>query len=155
MGDIMGLMKSIIKNFSKSKQKNEEEQYFKRKRYKKEEIFAEFEKIETINKTINLDITSDETLELHVSDKQTITRDFIKEILAEIPIFDDYVQDFCELNYKKSSYSAKNYMVALAWISIEQDKVTMRYWGECVNIELEAIFVKNNSEWENKDIYYR
>lgn len=154
MGDIMNILKSLIKRFSKSNQKIKEEQYFKRNRYKKEEILDVFEKIETIDKTINLDITSDETLEMHVDEKQAITRDLIKEILAEIPIFDNYIQDFCELNYNKSSYSAKNYMVSLAWISIEQEKVIMRYWGEYVNIELEAIFIKKNLKWENKDIYY-
>gem|GEM_PF-6353669 len=138
----MDILKSLIERFSKSKQKIKEEQYFKRNRYKKEEILDVFEKIETIDKTINLDITSDETLEMHVDEKQAITRELIKEILAEIPIFDNYIQDFCELNYSKSSYSAKNYMVSLAWISIEQEKVIMRYWGEYVNIELEAIFIK-------------
>ena len=103
---------------------------------------------------MNLDISFNDAIEIYLYDKQVISRDLIKEILAEILMFDNYVKDFCELNYKKSSFRAENYIVAFSWVSIEQNKVVMRYWGEYVNIELEAVFVKNNFVWENKDIYY-
>lgn len=148
MSDIINL--EIIE----SEKKIKEEKYFKRDRYIKEDILAKFEKIETINKIMNLDISFNDAIEIYLDDKQVISRDLIKEILAEILMFDNYVQDFCELNYKKSSFRAENYIVALSWVSIEQNKVVMRYWGEYVNIELEAVFVKNNFVWENKDIYY-
>lgn len=132
----------------------EEEKYFERDRFIQEDILAKFEKIENIDKIMYLDILFDDKLEIHVNDKEEITRDFIKEILSKLPIFDNYVQDFCERNYKRRSFDVKNYMVALSWISIEQNKVIMRYWGEYVNIELEAIFIKNKLEWENKEIYF-
>ncbi|WP_027625627.1 hypothetical protein [Clostridium lundense] len=145
---------NINLKITKSGTKSKEENYFKRNRFIKEDILAKFEKIETIDEIIYLDILFNDELEIYLNDKQEITRDLIKEILAEIPTFDNYVQNFCELNYNKSSFDARNYMVALSWISIEQNKAVMRYWGEYVNIELEAIFIKNNLGWENKDIYY-
>jgi hypothetical protein len=121
-----------------------DEKYFKRDRYNKEVILEAFEKIETINKIFDLDISSDNSVEIHL-DEEEMSIDLIKEIISEIPAFDNYVQDFCELIAERSSYGTRNYMVALAWMKIEQNKVLMGYWGEYVNIELRAIFVKNNS----------
>ncbi len=148
------MSRNINLEITKSGANLEEEKYFERDRFIQEDILAKFEKIENIDEIMYLDILFDDELEMHVNGKEEITRDFVKEILAKIPDFDNYVEDFCELNYKRSSFDAKNYIVALSWISIEQNKVIMRYWGEYVNIELEAIFVKNNLEWENKDIYF-
>lgn len=145
---------NINLEITKSGANLEEEKYFERDRFIQEDILAKFEKIENIDEIMYLDILFDDELEMHVNGKEEITRDFIKEILSKLPTFDNYVQDFCEFNYKRSSFDAKNYIVALSWISIEQNKVIMRYWGEYVNIELEAIFVKNNLEWENKEIYF-
>ena len=130
-----------------------EENYFKRNRYVKEDMLVEFEKIETINKIFYLDISQNDNLEIHVHEE--INRDFIKEVISEIPTFDNYVQDFCESNSKMSKFAPGNYRVSLAWISIEQNKVVMGYWGEFVNIELRSMFVKNNSVWENDDIYWQ
>lgn len=143
----------IFRN-NESGAKMEEGKYFERNRFIQEDILAKFEKIDNIDKIMYLDILCDDELEIHLNSEQEITRDLVKEILAKLPTFDNYVQDFCELNYKKSSFDAKNYVVALSWISIEKNKVVMRYWGEYVNIELEAIFIKNNLEWENKEIYF-
>ena len=130
-----------------------EDSAFKRNRYIKEFILTEFKKIETIDKVFYLNITLDDELEVHI--KEEIPRGMIEDIIAEIQMFDNYVQDFCELNSKKSTFGDSNYMVDLAWIQIEPNKVVMGYWGKFVNIELRAIFIRNNLVWENEDIYWQ
>lgn len=127
----------------------------KTNRYLREDILEAFENIESIDKVITLEIPSIDTLEIYLDEKHTIDRDFIKEVLSQIPLFDDTIQEFCKINSERSSFGYRNYVVDLSWISIEPNKVIMRYWGRYVNIELEAIFEKSNITWENADIYYR
>jgi hypothetical protein len=95
----------------------------------------------------------DDELEIHI--KEEMPKGMIEDIIAEIQMFDNYVQDFCELNSKKSTFGDSNYMVDLSWIEIEPNKVIMGYWGRFVNIELRAIFVRNNLVWENENIYWQ
>ena len=130
-----------------------DEQYFKRNRYIKDEILTAFEKLEAIDKIFYLDISKDDIVEIHLDEE--VTRDLLVEIISKIQEFDNYVQDFCELNSVRGSFSYANYMVLLSWMKIEQNKVIMGYWGERVNIELRTIFVKNELVWENKEIYYQ
>lgn len=68
---------------------------------------------------------------------------------------DNTVQKFCKNSFEQGKFDIRNYMVSLAWITFEIDKVVMGYWGEFVNIELRAIFSIKNGMWEKIDIYYQ
>ena len=78
------------------------------------------------------------------------------QVLSYIDDFDAIVQDFCKESYDASSFDMKNYMVVLAWISIESEcKIIMGYWGEYVNIELRAVFERKENLWKKVDLYFQ
>lgn len=131
-----------------------DKQHFERNRYIKEDFLTEFEKIKTLDKIIRLSISSIDAFEIYIADEE-IAKKFITEVIAEIPNFDNFVQDFCERNSEMTNLGYKNYRVGLSWLSIEQNKVSMGYCGEYVNIELRVIFVKNDLKWGNEDIYWQ
>ena len=126
---------------------------FIRNRYLKEYLLNEFTKIDSIEKVFYSNLTEDNELEIHVNEE--ISKEILKDIIAEIQTFDNYVQDFCEFSSKRSNNDDKAYMVDLSWIKIEPNKVVMGYWGSRVNIELRAIFVKNKLGWKNEKIYWQ
>lgn len=86
-----------------------------------------------------------------------VERDELEEILSRIADFDGVVQGFCEevCQKQRGVYGAENYLVGLAYITVGPGRVTMRYWGMCVNIELQAVFVKKGSGWEPEALYYQ
>lgn len=127
-------------------------QYFKRNRYNSDIFINELSKNKVLDDTLFFNI-DDEEIEVYL-DEQVKNREYIKEVLNNIEYIDNYVQSYCEENFIKGNYNFKIYAVALSWIDIKKDKVTIRYWGEYVNVELETIFIKVDNEWIVKDIYY-
>lgn len=93
--------------------------------------------------------------EIEIEKSDGIEETFLLEVLSQVEDFDNTVQKFCMNNYQPERQNANNYKVGISWISIEEDRVEIGYWGEYVNIELRAVFAKKNGNWETIDIYYQ
>ena len=121
---------------------------FERNRYTNDSFINELMKVTVLEDTLNLN-----DIEIYLNE-EVKNREYLKEVFSNIEYIDNYVQDYCEENLKKGKLGFKAYAVELSWIDIERDKVTIRYWGQYVNVELEVIYVKLNNEWMVEDIYY-
>lgn len=121
---------------------------FERNRYTNDSFINELMKVTVLEDTLNLN-----DIEIYLNE-EVKDREYLKEVFSNIEYIDNYVQDYCEENLKKGKLGFKAYAVELSWIDIERDKVTIRYWGQYVNVELEVIYVKLNNEWMVEDIYY-
>lgn len=72
-----------------------------------------------------------------------------RSLLAQIRALDNLVQDSCKADFEKSDYHVRNFLLYLAYIEIKDNEVSLRYFGERVNTEWDAIFRENNSgNWE-------
>ncbi|MBP3459618.1 MAG: hypothetical protein J6K58_10445 [Lachnospiraceae bacterium] len=79
----------------------------------------------------------------------------ITRFWSQITEIDNNIQCFCREAFEKGTYDIDNYIVSLQWVSVGENKVTMGYWGDHVNIELRAVCVYKNMQWEISDIYYQ
>ena len=133
----------------------EYEQYFKPDRYDKDELLAALDNAQTC---VNSLIIGDIEISGNIADAE-----WVREDVARISEFDREVQSFCSKacaehcrNVKSCQLSeeVKPYQVELSWLSLDENSVTVGYWGECVNIELRAVFALNDGEWKMTEIYY-
>lgn len=107
------------------------------KKYKTGQVFL----IESVESDFSIEIDGFET----------VNTDFLTDILYHIEEFDQTVQNFCKKYYE---IDFRNYKVTLEWISIEKNEATLGYFGDYVNIELIAVFKKEEKQWYIADICY-
>lgn len=82
----------------------------------------------------------------------------VLRFLQRVAEYDNMVQDFCANSFQAGKHDAKNYEVSLAWIDFEDagsQKAVMGYWGKHVNLELRAVFLYTESEWQVEEIYWQ
>lgn len=79
----------------------------------------------------------------------------ITRFWSQVTEIDNNIQCFCREAFEKGTYDIDNYIVSLQWVSVGENKVTMGYWGDYVNIELRAVCIYESVQWEISDIYYQ
>jgi len=71
-----------------------------------------------------------------------------RRLLEKITELDNLVQYSCEEEYAKSSFHVRDFMLYLAMIEIGEEEVALRYFGQIVNTEWDAIFKEQgNGNW--------
>ncbi|MGX5203249.1 hypothetical protein [Aliikangiella sp. IMCC44632] len=129
---------------------------FPRNRYNPVELMSLFDskEIETCDgdffKSFELDGSE---LEIYFPEENGVVQEKYLEkarhVIQDIRLLDNLVQDSCENEYLKSKLHVDNFMLYLAFIEIKIDEVTLRYYGEKVNTEWDAVFrEKTHDIWE-------
>ena len=70
-----------------------------------------------------------------------------KDVMKNITLMDDLVQKSSASECEKTGIDPKNYMLYLAYAKVEEDKASLCYYGEKVNTEWDAIFIRENGNW--------
>lgn len=96
-------------------------------------------------------------ISVEITGFQDTSSAYVEDFLSHITDIDYKVQEFCKLNYDSSQLEMKNYIVTLAWITVNggASTVEMGYWGKHVNVELRAVLEKRKDHWEMADIHYQ
>lgn len=123
-------------------------------RFTVNEVLTEWEKADKSKEVIVLE-SANSDWSLEVDGIQSISHQIFETFLSKLDEFDNEVQLFCKEVYEKSNHGIENYMVTLEWISVQEDSITMGYWGEHVNVELRAVIEYENGMWKQKEIYYQ
>jgi hypothetical protein len=68
----------------------------------------------------------------------------LAEFLAEIRALDNRVQASLEAEFRSVGGALDDFRLYIGWVRVDDGHVTVRYWGEVVNIEYEALFQKDD-----------
>ena len=71
-----------------------------------------------------------------------------KDVMRNITSMDDLVQKSNLSECERTGIDPKNYMLYLAYAKVETEKASLCYYGEKVNTEWDAIFVKEEGKWK-------
>ena len=72
-----------------------------------------------------------------------------RRVILNIRLLDNLVQDSCESEYIRTKLHVRNFMLYLASVEIKKNEVALRYYGEKVNTEWDAIFREDaDGKWE-------
>jgi len=126
----------------------------KMNRYPENIILEAWEKADKTQKIVLID-SCELDFSIEIDGYENMSNYVVVSFLLHIREVDNIVQEFCKNSFQHGKFDIRNYMVSLAWITFETDKVVMGYWGEFVNIELRAIFSIKDGVWEKIDIYYQ
>jgi len=123
-------------------------QSFPRDRYDPVQFELAFASAEIIQKRGEIYATlliDDEEIEIHFPLLEALPLPPELRLAAEracgrINALDNSVQAFCENEAKYSQFDESNYKLRIAYLKVYGDRLQVRYWGEIVNTELEALF---------------
>lgn len=75
------------------------------------------------------------------------TFDLARQVLCTLGAFDNIVQAVCAEECKRSGLHSDNYESVLAGVSLNQDTITLHYWGAAVNTEWDEKFTLVGDGW--------
>lgn len=123
-------------------------------RFSVNEILTEWVKADKSKDLIVLEsVHSDWSIE--VDGIRNLSEHVFENFLSRIDEFDHKVQLYCKEAYEKGNYKIENYLVTLEWISVQENSITMGYWGDHVNVELRSNIEYENGSWKQTEIFYQ
>lgn len=122
--------------------------FFQFNRYRPEYFLMEWDAADKLKNTITIN-------HIEVDGIRTTGELPIQKFFEQINEIDNEVQTFCKDIYEHNKFSIDACLVALQWVNIADDIITLGYWGECVNIELRASCEYANEKWQLTEVHYQ